>query len=456
MVRPTVVLVALGLAVLAQAAPAAPTTISVKLTAKAILLSRTEVPVGQVRFAVLNAAAKPARFAIAGKRTRLLRKGQSAALLVEFTKPGTYRATARGLTRVLRVTAAEPEPEPEPEPAQGVQLTLVGMFSSPTDIDAPARDLHRLFVVEQPGVVRLLVDGVARETPFLDLRGHVDMAFEGGLLSIAFAPDYAQSGRFYVYYVDDAHDLRLVEYRRDAADPDVADPDSARVLIRQTKSGALNHNGGMLQFGPDGRLYLGVGDGGNTPRYAQAPDRIFGKIVTVDPERATWSIWATGLRNPWRFWIDAQTGVTYVADVGQSTVEEIDLIPAGRSGLNFGWPCFEGTNVYDTGETCANPTAPVYQYGHGDGACSVTGGVVVRNRRLPVALQGAFLFGDFCGNWIRALRTEGGASVSDVGVEAARPISFGEDGGGQIYIGSATGAVWRLDPSGRRSVRSDG
>jgi glucose/arabinose dehydrogenase len=419
----------------------------VRITAKTLALSRTAVPVGEVRFAVLNAAAKPARFAIAAKRTRLLRKGQRATLVVSFTQPGTYRATARGLTRLIRVTQPEPEPEPEPEPARSVRLTQVGLFSTPTDIDAPPRDEHRLFIVEQPGTVRLLVDGVARPTPFLDLRGHVDNAFEGGLLSIAFAPDYATSGRCYVYYVDDAHELRLVEYRRDAADPDVADPASARLLLRQTKSGALNHNGGMLQFGPDGRLYLGIGDGGNTPKYAQLPDRVFGKIITVDPVRATWSIWATGLRNPWRFWIDAQTGVTYVADVGQSKVEEINMIPAGLSGVNFGWPCFEGTNVFDTTETCANPTPPVYQYGHGDGACSVTGGVVVRNRRLPVALQGTYLFGDFCGNWIRALRTEGGVAVSDVGVEAERPVSFGEDGLGRVYIGSATGAVYRLDPA---------
>lgn len=243
-----------------------------------------------------------------------------------------------------------------------------------------------------------------------------------------------------------------MEYRRFPDNPEQADPGSARELLYQVKF-AANHNGGMLQFAPDGRLLVAVGDGGTTPEqkpgaYAQDPDAVFGKILSVDPETGAWSVWARGLRNPWRFWIDAPSGDTYVADVGQEQREEIDLVPAGQSGLNFGWPCLEGSLVFDALESCENVTAPLYEYAHGEGACSITGGVVVRDRRLP-ALDGAYLFGDFCGGRVRALRRDGGSvRVEDLGVDAGNPISFGQDARGRVYVGSATGTVWRLDPPG--------
>jgi glucose/arabinose dehydrogenase len=429
------------------AAATVPTTVSVKLTAKAIVLSPAEVEVGDVRFLVTNAGAKPNRFAIAGKRTPLLRKGRRATLLVSFTTAGTYRASAIGTTRLLRVT------EPEPlEPPPVVKLKAVGTFSMPTDIDSPPGDRSHVFVVEQAGLVHLLVNGVRRMTPFLDLRDRVEANGEAGLLSIAFAPDYSTSGRFYVYYNDRAQNLHLVEYRRFPEQPEQADPNSARELLYQIKF-APNHNGGMLQFGADGRLYLSVGDGGTTPEikpgaYAQASDAVFGKILSIDPESGAWSVWARGLRNAWRFWIDVPSGDTYVADVGQEQREEINLVPSGQSGLNFGWPCLEGTLVFDDAETCANVTAPIYEYAHGDGACSITGGVVVHDRRLPT-LGGAYVFGDLCGGPIRALRRSGGTvTIDGAGVEASQPISFGQDGRGRVYVGSATGTVWRLDPAG--------
>jgi glucose/arabinose dehydrogenase len=447
LVRPSLVVLALGLVVLPASAAAAPATITVKLTAKAIVLSKPEVSVGAVRFVVLNAGAKPNRFAIAGKRTRLLRKGERATLLVVFTKAGTYRATALKGARVLRVTQPEPGPAPTPPVPQ---LTLVGSFAVPTDIDVPPGSTGRLFVVEQAGLVHLIVNGVPRPTPFLDLRDRVEATGEAGLLSIAFAPDYADSGRFYVYYNDRGQNLHLVEFRRAADDADVADPESARELLFQIKF-APNHNGGMLQFGPDGRLYVAVGDGGTSPEhkpgeYAQRTDAVFGKILSFDPATGEWSVWARGFRNPWRFWIDALTGDTYIADVGQERREEIDVVPAGQSGLNFGWPCLEGTLVFDVAETCENPTQPLYEYDHGERGCSITGGVVVRDRRLP-SLEGAYLFSDFCNGSLRALRNAGGSvSVEDVGLETGQPISFGQDNLGRVYVGSATGSVWRLDP----------
>jgi glucose/arabinose dehydrogenase len=445
LVRPPLLALAVVLVVLPASAAAVPTTVTVKLTAKAIVLSQLEVPVGEVRFVVVNTGAKPNRFAIAGKRTRLLRKGERATLLVNFTKAGIYRATALKGTRVLRVT------QPEPEPAAPVaQLTLVGSFSVPTDIDAPPGSTGRLFVVEQAGLVHLVVNGVLRPTPFLDLRERVEATGEAGLLSIAFAQDYADSGRFYVYYNDRGQNLHLVEYRRAADNADVADPESGRELLYQTKF-APNHNGGMLQFGPDGRLYVAVGDGGTSPEhkpgeYAQRADAVFGKILSLDPATGEWSVWARGLRNPWRFWIDFQTGDTYIADVGQERREEIDVVAAGQSGLNFGWPCLEGTLVFDEAETCENPIAPSFEYDHGARGCSITGGVVVRDQRLP-SLEGAYLFSDFCRGSIRALRGANGTyAVEDLGLETNQPISFGEDTRGRVYVGSAGGSVWRLDP----------
>jgi glucose/arabinose dehydrogenase len=446
-VRSSAIVVGLVVAAaLPAAATAAPTTVSVRFTAKAIVLSKAEVMVGQVRFTVTNAGVKPNRFAIAGKRTPLLRKGVRATLLVTFTTAGVYRASALGATRLLRVT------EPEPIVLPVARLRAVGTFTAPTDIDSPPGDRRRVFVVEQAGLVHVLVNGVRRMTPFLDLRDRVEANGEAGLLSIAFAPDYSMSGRFFVYYNDRGQNLHLVEYRNYPDEVDQADPESARELLYQVKF-APNHNGGMLQFGPDGQLYLSVGDGGTTPEikpgaYAQATEAVFGKILRIDSETGAWSVWARGLRNAWRFWIDGPTGETYVADVGQEQREEIDLVPRGLSGLNFGWPCLEGTLVFDATETCEDVTAPIYEYPHGEGACSITGGIVLHDRRLP-SLDGAFLFGDFCGGPIRALRRSAGkVTVDDVVAEAARPISFGEDGRGRVYIGSVNGTVWRLDPAG--------
>jgi glucose/arabinose dehydrogenase len=424
----------------------------VRLVAGKAVLSRKSVPAGLVRFVVTGTGSVAQEFRIGGKRTRPLKAGQRQSLFVRFAKPGTYRYTCvtrgRGTRGTIRVLAP-PVDEP-PDPA-APKLILVGTFDVPTDVDAPPGDAHRLVVVEQRGVIQLLLDGDRLAEPFLDLREQVGMNGEAGLLGIAFAPDYGASGLVYVYYNDRAGNLRLVEYRRDAGDANRVDPSTARELLYQTKV-APNHNGGMLQFGPGAKLYLAIGDGGAAPgvkpgQFAQSPDSVFGKILRIDPATGAREVWARGLRNPWRFWIDSTTNVAYIGDVGQDRREEVDIALADGPPINFGWPCFEGTLPFDDSETCVDAVAPLYEYAHGAGACSITGGVVVRDTRLP-ALAGAYVFADLCGTTIQSLRATGGASlVATLPAEAPGPISFGVDGLDRVHVGTVGGTVFRLDPA---------
>lgn len=306
-------------------------------------------------------------------------------------------------------------------------------------------------VVEQRGLIHLLVSGERRQEPFLDLRDQVGMDGEAGLLGIAFAPDYGESGLFYVYFNDRGGNLRLVEYRRSSEDPDRADPGTARQLLFQIKF-APNHNGGMLQFGPGGKLYVAVGDGGagndvKPGQFAQPLDSVFGKILRVDVSSGDYEIWARGLRNPWRFWVDSLSGIAYVADVGQEQREEIDVVLADGPLVNLGWPCFEGSLRFDVTESCVDAVPPVHEYAHSENACSIRGGVVVRDARLP-ALAGAYVFGDFCGTRLQSLRLTGGsAAVTALPVDAPRVISFGVDGLDRVHVGLLDGTVFRLDPA---------
>jgi glucose/arabinose dehydrogenase len=208
----------------------------------------------------------------------------------------------------------------------------------------------------------------------------------------------------------------------------------------------------MLQFGDDGRLYVGVGDGGTGPGFkpgvfAQDSSSVFGKLIRLDPATGAWEVWARGLRNPWKFWHDSTSGRTFVGDVGQERREEINVIPAGTNAINFGWPCFEGTLPFDPETSCADPVAPVHEYPHAGNACSITGGVVARDPRLP-ALSGAFLFGDVCSAGLLALTVDGAAAITTpLGVEVPAPTTFGVDALGRIHVGSGSGAVYRLDPA---------
>jgi glucose/arabinose dehydrogenase/uncharacterized cupredoxin-like copper-binding protein len=460
--------------------------VTVKVVAKdfSFTLSRRSVPKGaQVTFRVRNAGAVVHDFAIAGKRTRLLRPGQSATLRVRFTKKGPKRYVCSvpgharlGMKGVLGVATTPPPPAPPATPppvvvSDSVRLTKLGDFERPVLVTAPPGDTRDVFVVEQPGRIRVVHDGELLPQPFLDIRDQVYITNEPGLLSLVFAPDWATSGLAYVYYNQRKGngDTRLAELRSAAANPLVADTGTLRTVLEIVKPWE-NHNGGMLQFGLDGDLYLSTGDGDsgvkNKPgAFAQTLDDLLGSIIRIDPRHgspyaippgnpfvgvsgARPELWAYGLRNPWRFWIDSQTGDMVIGDVGYGSREELDVIPSGTSGQNFGWPCFEGTLPFDGSVHCDNPVAPIQELPHDPGDCSIIAGVVVRDPRLP-ALAGRFLIGDYCTGVVEADRIEGGHVVDrdSLGVIVPQLSSFGVDGLGRVYLTSTAGPVYRLDPA---------
>jgi glucose/arabinose dehydrogenase len=463
-------------------------TVNVRAEDFRFVVSRRRVPIGPVRFVVRNRGATTHDFRIAGVKTRLLAPGQRAVLVVRFKKAArvAYRCSvaghaALGMKGTLVVgkpksppetTSPQTTPTTETPPAASLQLTPIGTFERPSFVTAPPGDPDRIFIVEQRGVIRVIDDGELVPKPFLDISDEVQIANETGLLGLAFAPDYAASGRFYVYFTrhEANGNVYLEEYRRSAGNPDEADPYSARVVLRIVKPWE-NHNAGMLQFGPDGYLYVAVGDGDsgvlNPPgAFAQTLDDLLGNILRIDPRQdgnqpysvpasnpfvgvpgKRPEIWAYGLRNPWRFWVDEQTSDLYLGDVGEGVREEIDYEPAGKGGLDFGWPCFEGTAVYDATATCPDAVAPLLEYGHASTLCAVIGGVVAHDPRLP-ALDGEFLYTDLCDGKLRALRVEGGRleSSQDLGLNVSQPSSFGKDALGRVYVTSVQGPVYRIDP----------
>ena len=355
-------------------------------------------------------------------------------------------------------------------------LAKVGDFALPTHVTGPPGDA-RLFVVEQAGRVKVVSGGAIKT--FLDVSAITNTSgTERGLLSIAFPPDYASSGLSYIYLTGADGALQIYEHHV-SADPDAADPASRRLVLSIPHTEAANHNGGQLAFGPDGLLYIGTGDGGNsndTPTAdAERTDSLLGKILRIDPRGATpgahsvpadnpfGAVWAYGLRNPWRFSFDRATGDLAIADVGQGHREEIDFAPAagGRGrGLNFGWRCYEGKiltpagtrpdapespPLCSAGELPANPTPPVIDFTHtGDGFCSITGGFVVRDPGLPT-LAGRYVYGDFCVGELRSLVLPDPSTDGPIGLHVSNLSSFGEDACGRVYAASRDGAVYRLE-----------
>ena len=447
-------------------------------------LSRASVAAGSpTRFLVRNRGARAHRFRIAGKRTRLLRPGASQTISVRFPRRGAVgflctvpgHAT-RGMRGRLAVTPAPPAPPPDADPPAppvtgSVVVTPIATLARPIHVTTPPDESDRLFVVEQSGRIRIVRDGEVLERPFLDLSDRIRETNESGLLSLAFAPDYAASGLFYVVYnqASGNGDLRVAEWRRHPTDPDLADPSGDRTLLTVEKPWE-NHNGGMLQFGPDGTLYVSIGDGDSgvvyPPGYfSQRRDSLLGSILRIDPRGGVPyavpadnpfvdtagvrpEIWAYGLRNPWRFWLDHMTGAMFIGDPGEGRREEIDLVPPGASGLNFGWPCSEAELDFDPSATCEDERAPLVAIPREGGVCAVIGGVVARDPRLP-GLAGRYLYGDFCLGRITVILVEDGRVVAsdDLGVDVPRLSSFGVDGDGRMYATSARGDVWRLDPA---------
>jgi len=383
-------------------------------------------------------------------------------LLAVFALLGACGSAPAGDTTVARDAAAG---------SGGVKLTRIGTFDAPLYVTQAPGDRTRLFVVQQGGKIVVVRNGHAPRTPFLDLTSKIVSGGEQGLLGLAFAPDYQRSGRFYVFYTDTNGDERLVEYRRGSS-PDRANPRSARLLIHQPDAES-NHNGGQLAFGPDGLLYVGIGDGGGGDDQhgpignGQNLGTLLGKILRIDPRPsggrpygiprdnpfvgragAKPAIYAYGLRNPWRFSFDRATGDIAIGDVGQDHVEEVDFRAKGTGrGVNFGWRAWEGTRREDSSLHVSGDVKPLLEYTHDGGNCSVTGGYVIRDRRLP-RLAGRYVYGDFCaGNLFTAtLRQDGASRPRRLGFHVDALSSFGEDQRGRVYAVSLNGPVYRLDP----------
>jgi hypothetical protein len=339
-----------------------------------------------------------------------------------------------------------------------VHATQIATFSSPVYATSPPADPHRLMVVEQAGKVMIVKDGVKQATPFLDITSDVKFGGEQGLLSIAFAPDYATSRKFYVYHHvpsprsgDGGSDIVIDEYT--ATDDDHADPASKRRLVTIPHPTNTNHNGGQLQVGPDGRLYAGTGDGGSgndPPGNAQNPNSMLGKLLVIDRVNGGASIYAMGLRNPFRFSFDRLTGDLTIGDVGQDAEEEVDFAPAGTgAGVNYGWRCFEGfERTANQCDTLTGFTAPVLEQSHsGSGFCAIIGGYVVRDPALT-DLLGRYIYGDNCQSQIRSAHLELPRATGDApvpGLTISSTSSFGEDSCGHVYVTSLSGPLYRLD-----------
>ncbi len=320
-----------------------------------------------------------------------------------------------------------------------------GGFAAPLYATAPRSESGKLYVVEQAGLIWRLVDGKRQRTPFLDVRGRTASGGERGLLSVAFSPGYARNRLLYVDYTDRNGDTRVVRYRSNGVR---AIPSSAKQLLF-VKQPYPNHNGGQLQFGPDGLLYVGMGDGGSggdPQNHAQTLSSRLGKLLLL--RGSTWRIAAYGLRNPWRFSFDRETGDLFIGDVGQNEIEEVDILPRGFGLSNLGWHVFEGDARYQDGQQ-PNPAgtlvAPVATYHHGDDGCSITGGYVYHGADVPAA-KGRYFYGDYCSGKIWSFLPAGG-KATDLRQEALHVdslTSFGEDARGELYAVSGSGTVYRL------------
>ena len=341
----------------------------------------------------------------------------------------------------------------------------------PTHLAAPDGD-PRLFVAERGGRIRVISDGVVRLRPYLDLSALVSTSGERGLYSLAFDPGYATNGRVYVAYADLAGDLRVERYLTSPSDPNVALPDADAVVLRVDLQQPFHH-GGQLAFGPDGLLYVAVGDGGspgNAFATGQDPGDLLGSILRIDVAiagagydvpadnpflavpGARPELWSIGLRNPWRFSFDRANGDLYVADVGEDAWEEIDVVPApdgAGAGANFGWSVLEGPACFDPPGGCdaTGFVAPAWSYAHGEDDCCVVGGYVYRGAAIP-ELAGTYFFADLCSSKIRSLRWTGGRAT-EVKVwthlfTGGSITSFGEDGAGELYVLTNWGGVFRV------------
>jgi glucose/arabinose dehydrogenase len=363
--------------------------------------------------------------------------------------------------------AVPPPPAPPPAVLTLALAPVAANLSSPTFLAAPPGDT-RQFIVERAGRILLMQGGALLSQAFLDIRALTDVTGEGGLLSMAFDPGYATNGRFYVYRTNAGHDI-VVERYTVSGDPNRADAASGTTILRIPHPGFTNHFGGLLAFGPDGYLYLGTGDGGSAgdPNgNAQNLGSLLGKLLRLDVASATAAvpyqvpatnpyrgqagarpeIWASGLRNPWRFAFDGDK--LYIADVGQDQREEIDLEASVQGGLNYGWNRMEGSACYGA-QSCdrSGLALPVLDYSHLEAGnpCSITGGYVYRGTAIP-ELAGRYFYSDYCAGFLRSFLAADRTvteqrewNVNKVG----QVVSFGRDGQGELYVLGASG-IWKI------------
>jgi glucose/arabinose dehydrogenase len=359
-----------------------------------------------------------------------------------------------------------PAPPPEGQEVGDVstgrlRLTKLGDFDQPVFVAQPPGSKD-LYVVEKPGRIQLLRDG--ETTQALDISDKVADSGEQGLLSIAFEPTFESPPLVYAYYTGNDQDQRVVEFA--VRDDGTIDPASEREVLKM-EDFASNHNGGLVLFGPDGLLYVGTGDGGiadDPERNGQDRSSLLGKLLRIDPHRSgpvpysvpaenpfkgpngPSEVYSYGLRNPWRFSFDRETGALTIGDVGQNSLEEIDHVAADKgAGANFGWSAFEGNERFNEDQQAPGHVEPIHTYGR-DAGCSITGGYVVRDRSLPT-LYGRYLYGDFCAAELRSLiaSPKGARDDRGLGLDVPSLSSFAEDNAGRIYATSLEGPVFRLD-----------
>lgn len=377
-------------------------------------------------------------------------------MTAKWILPGVLAALVAGAC-----SSSDPDGGEPTGTGAGLRLEEVARLESPVGMATREGD-PALYVIEQPGRVRALRDGQLDPRPVLDIGGDVSPGGERGLLGIAFAPD----GRhLYLDYTNDSGDTRVAEWSV-AADGTV-DPDSRRELLAQDQPFA-NHNGGQLAFGPDGFLYIGLGDGGSggdPKNNGQDLGTWLGKVLRIDPrpdggrayrvpadnpfvdqDGARPEIWAYGLRNPWRFAFDSETGDLWIGDAGQNAWEEVDRQPGdSEGGENYGWNLREGRHDFRRGDVPDDVVEPVLEYRNGQDGCAVIGGTVYRGSQIP-DLSGQYLYGDFCDGWINAVPVTGDevGTPREVLRDVPQLTSFGVDQSGEIYVLSIGGTVYRL------------
>jgi glucose/arabinose dehydrogenase len=407
----------------------------------------------------------PAPVEIPGNPTPVEITSQAEPTL-QPARPSTQDSTATDEVAAMIQPVESTRVVTLPDPATAVWREFASGLSNPVDLAAPKDGAGRLFVVEQTGRIQTLINGQVQPEPFLDISNRISTGgSEQGLLGLALHPDYNANGFFFVNYTDVNGDTVIARYRL-STDPNKADPASELILLHVEQPFA-NHNGGSVRFGPDGYLYLGLGDGGSggDPQgNGQNPDTLLGKILRIDVNQADGysippgnlypngegrpEIFATGLRNPWRFSFDPFNGDLYIGDVGQNLWEEIDLLPAApNNSRNFGWNFFEGAHEFaGLSAEGMELIPPVWEYDHNQG-CSVTGGVVYYGQSLP-AWKGVYLFADYCSGLVWGLlKTPDGFQSSLLYQTGAAVSSFGEDASGEVYLLDLNGRIYRLEPA---------